>query len=84
MRGKHPFVLRTLPTELNHISLLEINVVLPLHYAKIMENRHKRKVTGLGFISVKPLHQKHIIKNQMKIFKESQKLNNMSTTFSSE
>ena len=38
MTDKYPFVLGRLPTELNHFPLSENNVVLTLHYAKIMES----------------------------------------------
>ena len=38
MTGKEPFVLGSLVTELNHIPLLQNNLVLTVHYAKIMES----------------------------------------------
>ena len=37
MTGKYLFVLGRLPIALNHIPRLENNVMLTLHYAKIME-----------------------------------------------
>ena len=47
-----PFVLGRLLIELNHIPLLENNVVLTLHYVKIMESSHNGRVTSLGFIDI--------------------------------
>ena len=51
MTGKNPLVLGRLAIELNHIPLLENNVVLTVHYAKIMESWHNGRVTRLAFIS---------------------------------
>ena len=39
-----------LPIELNYIPLLENNVVLTLHYAKIMEHGYNGMAIRLGFI----------------------------------
>ena len=49
---KYPFVLGRLSIELNHSPLLENNVVLTLHYAKIIESWDNGRVAHLGFIYI--------------------------------